>query len=264
MERTFEGLKAFSNIINRYGVSDICAVATSVMRRAKNRDKLLDKVKKNLGFEINVITCEDEARLSLLGVLSILEVRRDRSLLIDIGGGSTEFIAINDGVLVDTWSLEMGVVHLAERHIKNDPPTLQELEELESDVGAKLDGLKAAISESGVYLMDYSGENCERFIGTAGTVTALAAIDQNMLVYKPDKVNNYILRKGSIEEHYRALSKITFSERSVMPGLEKGRADLIIPGAVIMLKSMDLFGFDSISVSDSGILEGILIDRCLG
>ncbi len=197
----------------------------------------------------------EEARLSLLGVLSVIE-GDGPALVVDIGGGSTEFIAAATGEVAGAWSMEMGVVHLTEDHINSDPPLAEELRGMEGEIEAVIESLKGAMREEGD-----GGEGGTTLIGTAGTITTLAAIDMALDSYDREKINNYILTRTAVEKIYRELSAMTMKERGEVLSLEKGREDLIVPGAAIVLRTMDSFGFESMRVSDAGLLEGVIIDR---
>ncbi|MEE8185201.1 MAG: Ppx/GppA phosphatase family protein [Thermodesulfobacteriota bacterium] len=264
VKRTLDTLKEFSNLVKEYGVGDVYAAATSVVRRAVNRDEFIRAIKETAGFETNVISGDEEARLSMLGVLSVIRGGEARRLIMDIGGGSTEFVAMDNGDMVGAWSIELGVVHLAERYIKGDPPEERELSDMEGNIRNMLDRLKRRISIDGLDPLLYSGQGGAGFIGTAGTVTTLAALDQGLQDYDPKKINNYILKRGDIKGHYNHLASLKLEERRNMAALEDGREDIIIAGASIALESMKAFNFESMTVSDSGLLEGILIDRLRG
>ena len=258
-ERTIKALKLFSEKLKEYRVEEVRAVATSVVRRAKNREEFLGGVREQTGLEVSTISGDEEARLSLRGVLSVIGHHNKRCLVVDIGGGSTEFIAVADGKMAGAWSLEMGVVHLTEEYLKTDPPTPYELNAMENEIKGVIANLKDLMSQS--LPSAFSLEPSALFIGTAGTITTLAAIDQGLEKYEPDKINNYILKYTAIKKIYKHLASLHLRQREEILSLEKGREDIIIPGAAIVLKAMEAFGFSSITVSDAGLLEGILIDR---
>ncbi|MBI1911687.1 MAG: Ppx/GppA family phosphatase [Deltaproteobacteria bacterium] len=260
-KRTVDALVDFKKIISENKITEVTAVATSVVRRAANRQWFLDEVKKKAGIEISVISGDEEARLSLLGVLSVIEDKSEKQVVIDIGGGSTEFIFTTGLEMHGAWSMEMGVVHLTENHLKSDPPKKTELQALEKEIERVISELKGLMLRGGIYPEDYSSRRGATFIGTAGTITTLAAMDQNLEVYDRDRINNYRLSKKRIQEIYEYLVSLTIKERSEVLTLEKGREDLIIPGSAITLFVMDSFGFDEIKVSDAGLLEGIILNR---
>src|SRR3989304_2687192 len=267
-ERTIKALKLFSEKLKEYRVEEVRAVATSVVRRAKNRDGFLGSVREQTGLEGNVISGDEEGRLSLLGVLSVIKAGTDfksvpKCLVVDIGGGSTEFIAVADGKMAGAWSLEMGVVHLTEKYLKTDPPTKEELGNMEREIEGIISDLRCKILDSGFLTPNSKLQtlNSTLFIGTAGTITTLPAIDQGLEKYEPDKINNYILKYAAIKKIYNHLTSLHLRQREEILSLEKGREDIIIPGAAIVLKAMEGFGFSSITVSDAGLLEGILLNK---
>lgn len=263
-ERTFSALEEFKRHIDEYGVTEVMAFATSVVRRARNRDWFSGEVKKRAGIDITVITGGTEARLSLLGVLSVLEQRNGKKLVIDIGGGSTEFIATDGTEMKGGWSMEMGVVHLTEKYLRSDPPDAAELDGIEQEVKSVLRELKSRMRKDGVDPDEFSGQKGAVFVGTAGTITTLAAIDQDLEAYDRNRINNYRIKKERVEAIYKRLAGLCVRERERVLNMEKGREDLIIPGSAITLLTMEAFGFGSAVVSDAGLLEGILIDKVSG
>lgn len=259
--RTFAVLEEFQRVITEVGIDCVLAAATSVVRRARNRDWFLNEVKERTGIDVSVIPGDEEARLSLIGVLSVLNDTSSRRLVIDIGGGSTEFIATRDSGIAGAWSMEMGVVHLTERHLISDPPKTTELGALEEEILGVIAELKGLMNKDTVDPSAYSGDRGAVFVGTAGTVTTLAALDQGLEIYDRSKINNYPLAKDRIKKMYEYLTSLTLRERQSLLNLEKGREDLIIPGAAITLKVMESFGFDELKVSDAGLLEGIILKK---
>mgnify|MGYP001609366102 FL=1 len=248
-ERTINVLAEFKRQILSNEAADVTAVATSVVRRAANREWFLGEALKKTGIVIEVISGDEEARLSLLGVLSVLTPGGcARRMVIDIGGGSTEFILTDSPLPPRAWSMDMGVVHLAERHLKSDPPLAHEVLRLEADISGTIEALKRLMLDSGVDPSAYSKANNAQFVGTAGTITTLAAIDMNLTDYDRNRINNYKLSKETIKAIYERLLAMNIKERSEMLSLEKGREDLIIPGAAITLCIMDSFGFDEVIV----------------
>lgn len=260
-KRTINALELFAEKIKEHNVKEVKAVATSVVRRAKNKKEFLRNVLERTGLNVRVISGDEEARLSLLGVLSVVGNDKKRCLVVDIGGGSTEFIATSHGKMIGAWSMEMGVVHLTESRLKADPPTYGELEAMEMEITGVISNLKNLMEKDGC-LPSAFGHNPETvFVGTAGTITTLAAIDQGLEKYDADKINNYVLSYKAIKKIYEHLASLPLRQREKILSLEKGREDIIIPGAAIALRTMEGFGFNSMTVSDAGLLEGILLDK---
>jgi len=258
MERSIKALTDFGKIISDYGVERVRATATSVVRRSVNREFFLNEVKKRAGIEIEVIDGLTEAALTLCGVDSVITGEAARSLVMDIGGGSTEFIVTRDGVSIGAWSLEMGVVRLTEKFLGHDPPMSDELEAMEVEIRGVITGLRERMRDEGVSPALYNGGDA-LFIGTAGTITTLAALDRDLDEYERDKINNYSLSKQRVDFFYKYLAELTINEKKGLAPLEKGREDLIIPGAAITKITMEAFGFNEVRVSDAGLLEGLII-----
>jgi len=252
IERTIAVLSAFLNVISKEEISGLIVTGTSAIRDAENRKIFLAAIKENCGLDVHVLSGKEEARLTFLGVSLVFpEAKKEdeSSVVIDIGGGSTEIIRRKSGQKTVFVSLGLGAVTLSEKYFHNDPPTSDEMEALKGEIANTLS--KVAPQFSG---------HC-RFAGTAGTVTTLAAIDQVMTHYDPDKINRCKISRPRIAQILENLSRLPKEKRRNIPGLEAGREDIIIAGTVILLQLMDFFGYDLIHVSDYGLREGALIDH---
>ena len=263
-ERAFRALGAFAEEVKSEGipVESVKAVATSVVRRAVNKDWFLSEVKARSGLEVTVIPGEVEARLSLRGVSSVIDTGDRDIFVIDIGGGSTEFVAGKAGSggrgeVEKAWSMEMGVVHLTETYLSSDPMQGLELRAMRAEVAGVIERLGSLMGAE--LLSRYSGKGGAMLGGTAGTITTMAVLDQELKEYDRDRINNYTLTVERIRAIYERLIGLTLAERSAIPSLEKGREDLIIPGIAITLEVMERMSFNSIRVSDAGLLEGVLL-----
>jgi len=255
-ETGIKAIKHFSQTINRHKVEKVYAVSTSVARVARNGEEFIAKVLEQTGIPVRIVSGFEEALLTLKGIFSAVDCTTHKSLLFDIGGGSTELILTEGNVPVQIASIGLGVVHLAESLVTTNPPTLEDLLSLRNSIKNLLhsvdfnrDILNSIIDTSQCSL-----------IGTAGTVTTLAAIDQQFERYDPQKINNYHLSLNTVEDIYHLLSSTSLDERKAIIGLEEGREAVILPGAAIVLEIMDCFNFDQLTVSDAGLLEGILLD----
>lgn len=254
--RSLKALEVFSHLIKSYPVTRVHAVATSVVREAGNGADFCCRVAQQTGFAVKVLCGAEEARLTLAGVLS--SVRADGLCLIaDIGGGSTELILARDGLSLHATSMRLGVVHLSESLLHSDPPSQAELLSLHAAIHDRFD---AALAHDFSSALPALSPSSGRLIGTAGTITTLAAIDLKMKQYDPARITNHCLSRSAIEAIFHRLARMKRTQRIAEAGLEKGREDLIIPGAALLLHLMNRFGFGTITVSDGGLLEGILID----
>ena len=250
MDRVIQCLKEWREIIDAAHVDAEAAVATSAVRDAANRDEFLDRVKREADFEVEIITGDEEARRTLLGIRSGLPHGVTDVLALDIGGGSTEFILDRPGQKPVVRSIDIGVVRLCERLLHHDPPTDGEVQQAREWVARET---KAAVVDMGSY-------QTATFVGTAGTITSLAAMAQKLNSYEPARIHNYQLQLSAIQELEQTLLSRKKADRVGLPGLEKGREEVIAAGAIIIRTIMETLGMPSILVSDLGLREGVLID----
>jgi exopolyphosphatase/guanosine-5'-triphosphate,3'-diphosphate pyrophosphatase len=250
MDRVIHCLQEWRNVIDGYHVEATAVVATSAVRDAANRDDFLKRVKREAGFEVEVISGEEEARRTLLGIHSGLPAGVTDILALDIGGGSTEFILDRPGRKPIVQSIDIGVVRLCERVLHHDPPTAEELQQARDWVTRET---KAAIAD----MSDYRQVT---FVGTAGTVTSLAAMAQKLPTYEPARIHNYVLRLETIRDLEHTLLSRTKAERVGLSGLEKNREEVIAAGAIIVRTIMETLEREECLVSDLGLREGVLID----
>ncbi|MBZ0160844.1 Ppx/GppA phosphatase family protein [Candidatus Methylomirabilis sp.] len=248
--RSLAVLKRFAETARRFKALHVAAVATSAVREASNREEFIAAVLRESGLRLRVIDGNEEARLTLLGVRHGLRLGSSRVLAMDIGGGSTEFILANGEAIEAIVSTGLGVVKLTEAHLKSDPPTPGELKAVEQVVADRASRLRTE-------LPDLEGT---ALIGTAGTPTTLAAIDLGLTVYAPDRVDGHRLSMTRTRQLLHALVTRPLAERSKIPPLEPGRADLIVAGTTLVVTVMGVLGYDELMVSDSGLREGILLD----
>ena len=250
MDRVLQCLKKWRELIDAAYVDATAAVATSAVRDAENRDVFLDRVKREAGFDVELISGEEEARRTMLGIRSGLPHDVTDVLALDIGGGSTEFILDRPGQNPVVRSIDIGVVRLCERLLHHDPLTDEEIHQAREWVAKET---KTAVAGMGNY-------HIATFVGTAGTVTSLAAMAQNLLSYEPARIHNYRLRLDVIQELEHTLLSRKKTDRVGLPGLEKGREEVIAAGTIIIRTVMETLGMSSVLVSDLGLREGVLID----
>ncbi|HJT21511.1 MAG TPA: Ppx/GppA phosphatase family protein [Nitrospira sp.] len=250
MDRALSCLKDWREVIGGYRVDGCTAVATSAVRDAANRDEFIDRVKKEAGFEVEVITGEEEARRTMLGIRSGLPAGVTDVLALDIGGGSTEFILDCPGRPPSIRSVDIGVVRLSERVLIHDPPTPQEIRQAREWVKTESEAAIAVIRRA----------SDATFVGTAGTITSLAAMAQKLATYQPTRIHNYRLTLETIAGLEQQLLDRAKAERVGMPGLEKDREDVIAAGAIILRTVMETLGENECLVSDLGLREGVLIN----
>jgi exopolyphosphatase/guanosine-5'-triphosphate,3'-diphosphate pyrophosphatase len=255
-ERSVGALLDFTKHIRRHAVAHVAAVGTSALRNASNSSEFISDVQKRTGLAISVITGNEEARLTLLGVAQALKgpvfgtSPLASALVVDIGGGSTEIMVTRPDHAPFMASLSLGAVYLTERLVKHDPPTKNEIEFLRFTIRQALEGTGPEMRPDPSAIL----------VGTAGTITTLAAMDQGLAEYDPEKINGYVMTGDAIDRVVGKLIASTLKERSAMPGVEKGREDIILAGAILTQEIMNRFGFSRMVVSDWGLREGIILD----
>jgi exopolyphosphatase/guanosine-5'-triphosphate,3'-diphosphate pyrophosphatase len=256
-ERSLVALAEFSELIKQHAVLHVAAVGTSALRNAANSREFLDEAKQRTGIDIRVITGREEARLALRGVaLMLRDTGRGSAdplasaVIIDIGGGSTEIIVTHPKGEPDAMSLPLGAVYLTERFIQHDPPT-----------GDEINRLRRSVREGLASQRDlFHPDPARIFVGTAGTITTLAAVNQGLAEYDPEKINRFVMTRKFIDDIILKLGSLTLEQRRAIRGLEPGREDIILAGAIVAQEIMESFLSTSMLVSDWGLREGIVFD----
>jgi exopolyphosphatase / guanosine-5'-triphosphate,3'-diphosphate pyrophosphatase len=248
--RVVETLRDWRTVINSHHVDGQVAVATSAVRIARNREEFLGRVKQEVGFDVEIISGEEEARRTLLGIRSGLPGGVSSILGLDIGGGSTEFMLDRSGHAPVIRSVEVGVVRLTERLLAGDPPTADEIQAARGLIAKEAERARATLGALGGVTL----------VGTAGSITTLAAMAQKLTTYEPMRIHNYRLSLEAIRGLEREILGRTKAQRRTMPGLEAGREDVVVAGTLILRGVMETLEFTEGLVSDLGLREGILLD----
>ncbi len=247
MQRVYSVLDDYGKLIERHGADRAVAVLTSAVRDASNGQEFADAVRERWGLEPHVLSGDEEARLTFLGATSERDPSdQEPTLVIDIGGGSTEFVIGTGGEMEFHVSNQAGVVRQTERHLHTDPPGAEEREALARDVRS--------------ILADGVPEKWRRAVGhaiaVAGTATSMASIAQELEPYDGEKVEGYVLSAADCREIRDRLASLTLSERRRVRGLHPDRAPTIVAGTIILLETLALFGLDEFEVSEHDILRG--------
>jgi exopolyphosphatase/guanosine-5'-triphosphate,3'-diphosphate pyrophosphatase len=251
MRRTAAAVVEFSRAARGLGATRIRIVATSAVREAVNREEFVTRLETETGERVEVVSGEDEARLTLRGVASGLPGLGDSFVLFDIGGGSTEFLLARGGEPAAAVSLKLGVVPLHEEWGNPGPVRWERFARMRQIVERRLaEEVPDAIARAAA----------ADLVGTAGTVTTLAALDLGLPAYEPARVHGHRIDRAAVERQLARLGALDVAERGRLPCLEPGRADVIIPGIAICLAAMARFGRDTVLVSDRGLREGILYE----
>jgi exopolyphosphatase/guanosine-5'-triphosphate,3'-diphosphate pyrophosphatase len=247
LRRTLDAIASYHERAVRGGAETVRIAATSAVRDASNRDEFLDAVAAATGVRAEVLTGDDEARLSFLGATTELS-DGGPFLVLDIGGGSTEFV-VGDREPMSWISIDVGSVRLTERHVRSDPPTAGEL----NGVIADADGA-VAIAEQVV------GRDARTLVGLAGTITTVAAVALGLTGYDRDAIHHARLGIDQVRSIDEMLASVTVEKRRRLPAMPPGREDVIVAGSILLLRVMEGFGFDEVLVSEADILDGLVLD----
>ncbi len=249
IDRTLEVLRDYRNEMDRLGVTRARMAATSASRDASNRDEFFDAAEAILGARPELLSGEEEAQMSFRGATSDLDPTDGPFVVVDIGGGSTEF-AVGGTRLEGAVSVDMGCVRLTEKYLRSDPPLAEELTNALSIVEQHLQDVERALP--GV-------TTPPRFIGLAGTITNVAAVEIGLADYDPDRIHHFVLSHEAAEDVFRTLATESLADRVHNPGLERQRADVIVGGCCVLVQIFRTFGFDECLVSESDILDGLVM-----
>ncbi|MFJ5840910.1 exopolyphosphatase [Streptomyces shenzhenensis] len=254
LERTFAACREYAAVIKEHGAERLRFVATSASRDAENRDEFVRGVLDILGVEPEVITGDQEAAFSFTGATGELKGRDDLArpyLVVDIGGGSTEFVVGAERVRAAR-SVDVGCVRMTERHlvregVVSDPPTEEQVAAMRADIEAALD-----LAEETVPLRE-----ARTLVGLAGSVTTVSAIAQELPAYDPARIHHSRISRDRVAEITRWLLRSTHAERAAIPSMHPGRVDVIGAGALVLLAIMDRTDAPEVVVSEHDILDGI-------
>jgi exopolyphosphatase / guanosine-5'-triphosphate,3'-diphosphate pyrophosphatase len=245
--RVFATLTDYRATIEGFECEANLAVLTSAVRDASNGAEFTERVRSEFGLDARVLSGEEEAQLTFLGAMS----NRDGSsseptVVIDIGGGSTEFIVGANHTATFHVSVQAGVLRMSERHIHTDPPAPHELQDLAADTRRIFLGGLPSEQRTSV----------KRAIAVAGTATSAAAIDQELDPYDPERVHGYPLLLATVELLIARLADMTEAQRRGVVGLHPDRAPTIVAGMILLDEAMRAFGLDQVEVSEHDILRG--------
>jgi exopolyphosphatase/guanosine-5'-triphosphate,3'-diphosphate pyrophosphatase len=245
LARTRKALTGYAAEIADLGISRIRMCATSASRDASNAADFRDMVRGVLGVDPEVITGDEEARLSFTGAAAGLTAEAPY-LMVDIGGGSTEFMTGSTGV-EHAISMDIGCVRMTERHLHDDPPTAAQIEAATRDITAAVDTALAAVP----------GDSARTLVGLAGTVTTVTALALGLPAYEADRIHHARVSRQQVAKVTDDLLAMPLSERLALPVMHPGRADVIGGGALILKIIMERSGQDTVVASEHDILDGI-------
>jgi exopolyphosphatase/guanosine-5'-triphosphate,3'-diphosphate pyrophosphatase len=249
IEAVCEAVAGYIALYEELEPDRVIAIATSAVRDAENSGAFIGELRERFALSAGVLDGDEEARLTYLGACAARPAT-ERTLVIDIGGGSTELIVGSGTEIAFHASLQVGTVRHSERHLSDDPPTPPELERLADDVRGLIDA----------ELEEYAIARARDGIAVAGTPTSLAAIDLHLEPYDPEIVQGHRLSLGAIQRMCSELAAVPLEERLKVPGLHPDRAPTIVAGVVILIQAMRAFGLSEIEVSEHDILYGAALE----
>jgi exopolyphosphatase / guanosine-5'-triphosphate,3'-diphosphate pyrophosphatase len=248
IDRVIETLRRYRVSLDAHGATAVRMTATSAARDAANRDDFFDAAEAAIGVRPELISGEEEGLLSFRGATAELDPADGPFLVVDIGGGSTEFIVGTTGVDV-VRSFDVGCVRVTEKFLDSDPPRPEELSNAVAHVRDHLDDLLREVPQvTATRLM----------VGLAGTITTVAAVEQGLPEWDRDRIHHFRLTRAAAEDVFRTLATEPLADRVHNPGLEPARADVIVGGTVVLVAILRHLGIDELLVSESDILDGLV------
>jgi exopolyphosphatase/guanosine-5'-triphosphate,3'-diphosphate pyrophosphatase len=251
-QRALEILQRYRDRCHSLGVEEIIAVGTSALRDAENSAAVRARLRAKLGFDIRVISGAEEAAYSFLAVTRGLALAGRELLVIDIGGGSTEFIRGNDAGVSQVLSIDVGSVRLTERFLHADPVRDDEVAAMLAAIQSELEPVISRVA---------SGNEPLTLVGIAGSFTTAAAIEKQLMKYSHSYVHGSYLSVGEVRRQAQLFREKTIEERKQIAGLEPKRADVILASACLIERIMTLLKAESVVVSDQGVRYGLLHER---
>jgi exopolyphosphatase/guanosine-5'-triphosphate,3'-diphosphate pyrophosphatase len=249
LARTFEALQRYADVAQQHGVDAVRMVATSASRDAANADEFVRGVRTILGVEPDVITGDEEAALSYRGATAGVSDARAPSprLVVDIGGGSTEFVLGVGDTVVAARSVDVGCVRMTERHLHSDPPTDEQVRQTLADIDTAVDvaGESVPLGEA------------RSLVGLAGSVTTVAAIHLGLTDYDPRAIHGHVLPAADVRTIAADLLTMSRAQRAAIRVMHPGRVDVIAAGALVLQRILERTGLPQVVVSEHDILDGI-------
>lgn len=248
MERAYSALKTFKEYMEKYEVKDYYAIGTAVFRRAKNAEEFLSRVEREFGIKVEVISPEREAELTLEGIvfgLKRLQLSFNRALILDLGGGSTEFILLEGNHSKWVRSLDLGVVLLRDTFRLRYPVTKKTLQSLRDYIRDQLTVLPEEVVDC--------------LVITGGTASLLGRLDLRLQKYDPVRLHGHRVTLDRIERLIQRLGDLTLPRIRAMRGMEEGREDITLPGLLVYAEVLRKYGKEELIISEFGILEASLL-----
>lgn len=251
IERTITALQGFLGAIREYHAGEVCAVGTGIIREAENRQAFVERIRRETGLEVRTVTGEEEAILTGQGVLYGLGRPEGPFVIFDLGGGSTEFLFGDRGSTIAR-SVPLGAAVLTKAFLSSEPAQADEI----ASLARHIDGLirKACPRKEGA-------ASAPVVVGTGGTAVTLAVMVHGLsaVALDPEKINGLEVDRSALTSLFERMRSMRLEDRLLLPGLDPGRADVIVAGTLVILRIMEYFDTSRLIVSMSDLLEGILI-----
>jgi exopolyphosphatase/guanosine-5'-triphosphate,3'-diphosphate pyrophosphatase len=252
MERTAAALESYRRVLDGYGVQEAVCFGTSALREAANRDEFLEMARQRAGFDVRVISERDEAYYTYLSVRDDRQIEGSRLLIVDIGGGSTEITRGDRESFLDYVSVPVGTVKLTERYIKHDPPLAEEMATLAGFVRAEI-GARLPQGPQG-------GPGNRTIVGMAGTITTLATMILGLPTFDKKRIHGMTVSLQELRAWRERLAGMSTTARRALPGMERGREDLLLQGIVLMEEIVSAYGGGGFTVSTAGARYGFIYE----
>lgn len=247
MTRGLFTLQLFKRFCDSMNVDSIIATATSAVREAANGKAFVQRVRNEIGLSLRILDGAEEAFYGVLGALNAVAIHD--GVVVDIGGGSAQVSQIRNRRFVQGQALTLGALALTERFVRNDPIKKSEIKNIRAEINRQLDGVD--------WLHEFHGP----LVGLGGTIRTLAKIEAARLNFPLQSINGFMLSRRSLDEIVRLLSEASLSQRKQIHGLVRDRADIILPGALVIQSLVEKLGVDELSISESGLREGLFFER---
>ena len=252
MDRNLKALKEFSDICKEQNCEAVYCMGTSALRDSKNGQEFVKKAKEMANIDVKIICGDEESNLGFLGVLEGTEGdKKDNILVIDIGGGSTEFVLGNEEGINFCKSENVGALRMTEKFITTDPISEEDFNQMnyfiENTISSTLEILK--------------NKKISKLVGIGGAITSVSAMNQQLEVYSMEKVHNSEVTKKDIEKILQNLKKMTLNDKKTIKGLQPKRADIITAGVTILNIIMEKLEFEKIMISEYDNLEGLICQK---
>lgn len=257
LDLNIEALKLFSQKCKEFGCEKIFCIGTAALRNSKNGVEFVKRAKEEIGIKVEIISGEREAYLGYKGVTGGISIADDYVLILDIGGGSTEFVFGNSKEILYRRSINLGALSTTDRFISSMPESNEELVKLNKFINGEVSSVIKDLKE---VCDSYKVKDGFRFLGIGGTITSVSAINQKLESYSMEKIHASFVSFDELNTQIEKISRMNLDERRHIKGLQAKRAEIILSGELILKSVMDNLSLDRIQISEFDNLEGIILE----